>query len=339
LSPIKNYAGRFDRLKTRIFSIRPFDVLQIDTGRIKGQITKLLETNQYDLLFIEGYQMAHLAKGLNIPIKVLDKDCAHASILTQLKYSPNIRSFIGRLVELYKVRRYEKNKNKQFDRIIFCSLEDKEIWSKVQLSDKTEVIPTGVDNLNYSQVDALKPSDNRLVFTGTMGYHPNIDAVKYFCSEIFPLIRKEIKNAEFYIVGQNPTAEVKALEKLGGITVTGWVKNINPYILESSVYVCPVRIGVGIKTKILESMALGVPVVTTTNNNRAIGAVEGRDIIVADKPDSFAKAVINLMRDEAYRKYIGQNGKALIREKYSWPIIQNKFNNFFTNILQSGRKP
>ena len=157
-----------------------------------------------------------------------------------------------------------------------------------------------------------------IVFTGLMNYFPNVDGVRHFCSEIFPRVRAEVPDARFVIVGRNPVRSVRALARLPGVSVTGAVPDVRPYLAAAAVSVAPLRVARGIQNKILEAMAMAVPVVATSAAFEGVGAPKGTGGEVADHPDAFARCVVELLRDPKRRKSAGQSARAYVERHHRW---------------------
>jgi glycosyltransferase involved in cell wall biosynthesis len=153
-----------------------------------------------------------------------------------------------------------------------------------------------------------------------MDYRPNIDAVVWFAQEIFPKIKNEIPESQFVIVGQKPTQAVKNLESINGIKVTGAVDDIRPHIGGATVYVAPLRMGGGTRFKLLEAMALKKPIVSTPIGAEGFAIQNGREMLLADAADSFAQAVITLLRDESKRRALSEAGYEFVK-RYDWGEI------------------
>ena len=153
-----------------------------------------------------------------------------------------------------------------------------------------------------------------------MDYRPNIDAALWFADDIFPLIQREIPEAQFVIVGQKPTGAVQKLSERKGVIVTGAVDDARPYIASAAVYVAPLRIGGGTRFKLLEAMALNRSIVSTTLGAEGFAVQNGRELLLADTPGEFAAAVITLLRDEAKRTALSQAGYEFVKQ-YDWERI------------------
>jgi sugar transferase (PEP-CTERM/EpsH1 system associated) len=162
--------------------------------------------------------------------------------------------------------------------------------------------------------DATKPS---FVFTGTMDYAPNIDAVTWFAREILPAIRRAVPAARFYIVGSKPAPAVQALSAIDGVFVTGRVADVRPYIAHAAAGVAPMRIARGIQNKVLEAMAMAVPIVVTADALEGIDAVPGEELVLADGAESFARACVALAAGHDGDR-IGAAARRKIVGHFSW---------------------
>lgn len=201
------------------------------------------------------------------------------------------------------------------DNILLLTKDDEREAKSVGATN-THVIPSGID-IEKINPPAGEAPPHRLVFVGSFTHHPNLDAMPWFVKEIFPLIRTEVPEVEFSIVGANPTPEILELGNQPGVTVHGSVPEVGPYIESAAIAVIPLRVGSGIKTKVIEAMAYGRPVVTTPVGAEGIQVTEGQDVIVREDAKSFAEAVVSLINDSARARAIGQAGRNLVEKTYS----------------------
>jgi len=230
------------------------------------------------------------------------------------------------------VKRYETEIARWFDRVTMVSSLDRDHLLSINDSVPISIVPMGVD-LEYFQPDHKEDGPN-LLFTGIMRYFPNCDAVTYFYHEIFPLVKKAVPNAKFYIVGNSPTKKLMKLMADDDVIVTGRVEDVRPYFDRSTVFVCPLRSGSGMQTKLLEAMAMEVPIVTTSLGFEALDAVAGRDMIVADDAEKFAQEVIRLLKDRELRQSMTQKARKLVEEKYGWPAVIRQLNMVYEDIME-----
>jgi glycosyltransferase involved in cell wall biosynthesis len=170
------------------------------------------------------------------------------------------------------------------------------------------------------------------MFIGNMGYPPCVDAVLYFCKEIFPLIRRRISAAELWIVGRDPRPEVLQLDG-DGVHVTGQVEDVIPYYRQSAACVVPLRAGGGTRLKILEAMALGRPVVSTTIGCEGLDVVDGEHLLIADNPAQFAEKTVRLLTDRQLYQHISTRGRELVETCYDWDKIAGRLMGVYTEML------
>lgn len=228
--------------------------------------------------------------------------------------------------------RYERRILPTFDAIACTSETDRAVLENICPNVTIEVIPNGVDLELYQPNHELE-EEASLVFTGSMDWYPNEDAVIYFADEIFPLIQARRADAEFYIVGQHPTSRVRKLAERPGITVTGRVEDPKPYIARATVYVVPLRIGSGTRLKILEALAMEKAVVSTTVGEEGLNLIDGEEIIISDEPTRFADAVIQLMGNKQMRRQLGEKGWKHVEADYDWRRIGEKLHQLYESIV------
>ncbi|HEX8728484.1 MAG TPA: glycosyltransferase, partial [Ktedonobacterales bacterium] len=184
------------------------------------------------------------------------------------------------------------------------------------------VAPNGVDLATFSAAPpnggATEEIADRIVFTGTLGYYPNEQAVLHFAARCWPLIREQVPRATWQVVGSNPPDSVRQLDALPGVTVTGTVPSVQPYLAAASVAVVPLLVGSGTRLKILEALAMRKAIVTTSLGCEGIAITAGQHALIADEPDAFAAAVVRLLREPETRVALGAAGRALVEEQYSW---------------------
>jgi glycosyltransferase involved in cell wall biosynthesis len=187
---------------------------------------------------------------------------------------------------------------------------------------RVTVVPTGVDVSTYGAL-AATAEEPRLLFLGSMDWEANVDAVDYFCRDIWPAILAAVPSARFSIVGRNPHPRVQRLAS-DTVTVTGAVPSVIEYLREAALLVVPHRVGGGTRLKIFEAMAAGKPVVSTSVGAEGLDVHDGRDILLADTPNQFADAVVGLLRDREWRRRVGEAARELAA-RYDWSVIAQQF--------------
>ena len=222
-----------------------------------------------------------------------------------------------------RMLRYERQTLERFDGILAVSEADRDTFSRLypdSVGAPVHIVPTGVDT------DFFRPSPSPgavqdLVFTGSMDWLPNEDAMRHFCRHILPLIRADEPGVRLSIVGRAPTPAVRSLANEPGVRVTGRVDDVRPFMNEAAVYIVPLRIGGGTRLKIFEAMAMGKAVVSTAIGAEGLPVADGEHLLIADSPLSFARSVVRLIRDQARRERLGSAARALVLERYDWTAV------------------
>ena len=233
--------------------------------------------------------------------------------------------------EYQKMLRFERSCLAKSSHVLTVSEADRIFFSRFIDPSKMTVISTGVDT-NYFLPSTEEETPDSLVFTGAMDWMPNEDGVIHFLHSILPLIRREIPNVTFTVVGRNPSDTLRAkARQIPGVQVTGTVEDIRPYVRSASVYVVPLRIGSGTRLKIFEAMAMGKAMVSTKLGAEGLPVTDGYNLLLAEAPEDFAQKIVLLLRDPALRKSLGLRSRQLVEEHYSWAMVAAEFD----AVLQS----
>jgi polysaccharide biosynthesis protein PslH len=240
-------------------------------------------------------------------------------------------------IEATKMARYEKRALGRFHHVIAVSPQDRDQMLKLDPACQITVVPTGVDTRQYPITPSATGDPPIVVFTGSMDWEPNIDAMEYFCAEIWPKILDSFPNARFKIVGRNPHVRVQRL-KSASVEITGKVPSVADYLRSATVVVVPLRIGGGTRLKIFEAMATGKAVVSTTIGAEGLDVTHGRNVLIADDPDSFAAAILQLLRNPQLRVTYEQAAAALAA-RYDWSEIAAAFAEVLRATISSFRDP
>jgi glycosyltransferase involved in cell wall biosynthesis len=233
-------------------------------------------------------------------------------------------------VEWRKMRRCELAACRKADLTVAVSEDDRARLASGAGEADIVSIPTGVDTDYFSPGGTEQPA--RLVFSGSMDWYPNEDAMLHFVGEILPRVKQRVPDVSLTIVGRNPSERIRALGQQPGIDVTGTVADVRPHIREGSLYVVPLRVGGGTRLKIFEALAMGKPVLSTTVGAEGLGAVPGRHLDIADGPGVFADRVVALLGDPGQRASLGAEGRALVESQYSWAQVTRTFENFLEGV-------
>jgi polysaccharide biosynthesis protein PslH len=347
------------RLRNLVLSPLPDMAWRLPSVAFSARLNELLRAQSFDIVQAESIEVAQYAvqmvngrqngrqNGHKRPLVVFD-DLNAEYVLQKRAFEIDRRSPRKWLKALYswlqwqRLRSYETRVCTTVDSVLAVSDADAEAIATVDGRINIHVVPNGVDCTFFSQIvpPAEYPPQLKIthmasiVFTGTMDFRPNVDAVVWFCRDILPLIKKQAFHVHFYIVGKNPPAEVRALAG-PAVTVTGYVSDIRPYIANSQVYVVPMRIGSGTKLKVLEAMAMRIPVVSTPIGAEGIDVSPGEDILLGATPAEFARQVVYLLDTAAERQRLASNARRLVEEKYDWTTIVPSLEKVFKRELIS----
>ena len=309
-----------------IFTSLPFQVAWYKSKGMEKKVKELVNSGNYDVAYfhlIRSAQYFPEATSKSLVLMVIDFTDAVSLYLKRffmIENNPFKKIFLG--IERKRIENYESVANK-FDVVFLCSEVDREYLQKQGVKADIKIIRNGVDVQQFSS-EKIEYDKNRIIFTGNMTYYANYHAAIYFAKKIFPLVLKEVPEAKFFIVGQNPPFRVRLLANQN-IIVTGFVKDIKKEYLISAINVAPMRFGAGTLNKIIESLVLGVPVIATPI------AVEGfpeeiKNIIsVASGSREFADSVIRYLKEPEFRQQFMELDKSSIKDMLSWENIVDQF--------------
>jgi polysaccharide biosynthesis protein PslH len=226
---------------------------------------------------------------------------------------------------------WEERAIRQFDAIAAVSPIE-EAWARTHApAAEIALVPNGV-SLDYFQPTARSDAARHVVFTGLMNYPPNVDAVIWFCEAVLPLVRARYADLRFSVVGDKPTAAVRALSRRPGVTVTGRVPDVRPYLANAEALVVPVRSGAGTRLKILEAMAMQRPVISTRQGAEGLAVTSDGDILLADTADEFANSVCAVVSDPSLGDRLARAGRRLVEQRYDWPNCFRHLDDLYSRV-------
>jgi len=301
---------------------------------LRARVAHRLRTNPFDLIFVYSSAMAQYVLSHGSVVKVIDFIDADS----QKWFDYAVRAAWPMKAVYWRegvlLRRYERRVAQVCAHGFAASERETEILRRIAPHIPFTTIVNGV---NLPAVGRSSPPSRRLVFTGVMDYQPNVDAMTYFVRDIFPLVRARVPDAELAIVGQRPTREVLRLGRSSGVTVTGWVPNVAPYLESAAVFVAPLRIARGVQNKILEAMAAGVAVVCSSAGLNGFDAVPGRDLLVGDTPDMFAAQVALLLIDADRREELRRSAGQFVRQHHGWDEHLDRLESVLVDVTERHR--
>jgi sugar transferase (PEP-CTERM/EpsH1 system associated) len=302
----------------------PLSVASFRSQMLQERVRQILDNEKIDLIWVSSAPMAQYVWRVHeIPkiIDFVDVDSEKWRIYAE-RHAPPL-SWVYRL-EARRLGRYEEAAARLFDRSLFISLEETVLFRQRICDRPITVLPNGVDTDYFSPMQRNVAFDGQpvIVFTGVMDYFPNVDAVTYFSQEVFPPVRKVIPQAQFYIVGRNPVRRVRELAYPPSITVTGAVPDVRPYLARAAVAVAPFRVARGVQNKVLEAMAMQLPVVGTSVAFEGIPATRNDGVRTANDPETFAREVVELLQgDKELRRQCGRQARRYVEQQHQWDSV------------------
>ena len=321
----------FGTLVNAFLKRQPITVARYDLPAYRQKLRELITTDTFDLVHYEMFHTAQFRTETDLP-GVLSQQNVDSAIWRRLcRETANPFYKFAYWTQQLAFQRYERVLSPKFEAVTCTSDIDAAVFQRHCAEDTIEIIPNGVDVTHY-QPDFTSEAPTHLIYIGSMDWYPNEDAVAFFADEVLPQIQEKVPNVQFSIVGGNPSARVQRLAERDGVVVTGRVPEIKPYFAEATVFVVPLRIGSGTRLKILEALAMGKAIVSTSVGAEGLDLKDGEEIFIADEPTVFADAVIRLLTDPSLRRRIGENGRARVEQDYDWRSIGGKLHNLYTQI-------
>jgi sugar transferase (PEP-CTERM/EpsH1 system associated) len=329
----------YAELARNVASPLPFAIAKYRSPAMRDAIRALLRRRDVDVLVCDFlFPSINVDRDLPCPT-VLFQHNVEAAIWarhTQVATHPVKRLYFRE--QWRRMRAFEEAECRRFDHVIAVSAEDEETFRRDYGVRNVSSVPTGVDTDYFSPASERAPTPHSLVFTGSMDWLPNEDAIRFFTRDVLPLVRAQVPDVTLTVVGRNPPAHIRALaDEASAIRVTGSVPDVRPYLEGASVFVVPIRIGGGTRLKIYEAMAMELPVVSTTVGAEGLPLRSGVDAILADEPADLATAIVKLLRDPALVRRIGQTGAERVRQEFSWQRVAAAFSEICEGVATQNR--
>jgi polysaccharide biosynthesis protein PslH len=315
-----------------------FIVARDHTPALQDAVVRALATGSYVALHVDHLQMAqfvpHATPGVKVVLDEHNVEFRIPQRLAQTAKNPLWRLYATK--EWQRLREFEKKALQRADLTLAVSDEDRETLVDLASTKKGRIytLPIGVDT-DYFAPRPRTPHSKSLVSIGTMYWPPNIDAMRWFCSEILPMIKQRESQARVMIVGARPTDEVLALASDPAVTVTGSVPDVRPYGEDCGAFIVPLRSGSGMRVKILNALAMGLPTVSTTVGAEGIDVTDGENILLADTAQEFAAATLRLLSEPELSARLAQNGRKLMEAHYGWDAIGARLAEYYTEVISA----
>jgi len=323
----RDAAYTFAKVLRGLLGPTPLPVLNYTTESMKRDLQRLLGRQDFDIVQMESIHLMDyltiIRAARNHPVLVCDWHNIESELMrrySEREPSRFRRAYAVKTARL--MREFEKRALREFDAHIVVSERDAERLRELNPDARIFVIENGVDTAFYTDARARDESPaRRIVFVGSMDYHANIDGAVNFAREVWPRLRERRPELVLTIVGKEPTPEVRDLAQIPGIEVTGTVDDVRPFYREAIAAVVPLNVGGGSRLKILEAMAAGVPVVSTTLGAEGLEVQHDENILIADTNEQFLEAIISLVTIKARHNHLVVAGRALVSRRYDWSSL------------------
>jgi polysaccharide biosynthesis protein PslH len=321
-----NFSLRFwVELARSVLSPLPYTISRYRSAAFRNAVERLTAAGEFDIVVCD-----FLTPATNVPASlpcaaILFQHNVEAAIWRrhyEVARGPLRRGFLW--LEWRRVRRFEQQACRRFDHVITVSAEDR-ATTLIEYGVAASDVPTGVDTAYFRAAAGARRRPHHLVFTGSMDWLPNVDGVKYFVDEILPLVSAKVPDVTLTIVGREPGPDIRALASRAGISVTGRVPDVRPYIDEAAAFIVPLRIGGGTRLKIYEAMAMECPVISTSLGAEGLPLTDGTEILLADTPRSFADAVVRVLTNASLGAELGQRAASVVRTRFGWDRAAHEF--------------
>jgi len=320
-------AGFYAELVENLVSSLPYAIKKYESEGMRREVATRTQAENFDVLVCD-----FLAPAVNLPQSLSCRSVLFQHNVEALIWKRHYESQANPLKKAYlygqwlKMRNFERKACSGFESIVAVSREDRELMQQDYNVRSVFEVPTGVDTDFFRPNGTVQPKPNSLVFTGSMDWLPNEDAIRYFTEQIMPRIKKQIPDVSLTVVGRDPYPALKELSKSDpAVIVTGRVDDVRPYMDRAAVYIVPLRIGGGTRLKIYEAMAMEKAVVSTTIGAEGLPVKDGVDLLLADTPEEFAHAVVRVLEQQGFANEMGQRAAARVRREFGWDNVAEKF--------------
>jgi len=324
-----------------LFSRLPFTVQRYFRGEAAQRLAQIMKENRLDLVH---FDLLHLAPYLetigSAPSVLVNHNVESLRLLRLARVQKNLLARAYLFLQFGKMRRFEQIMCRKFTQLVAVSDTDAEILQVTCNVKNVEVISNGVDADFFASSPGETEPDS-LVWVGGMGSPYNRDAVDYFLEEIFPKIYVARPQIKVTIVGDSPSPALQQYQSRypQNIAIAGYVDDVRPYMQRASIFIAPMRCGSGTKVKVINAMAMGKAIVSSSVGAEGIKAESGHDMIIADAPEEFAQQVLALLKNPERLRTLGENARAVVERYYDWRMIYHNMDALYEEVAQAKLSP
>jgi glycosyltransferase involved in cell wall biosynthesis len=332
--PFKSFTPQSKSTYRGFLSLKPRSIVHTQSPQIANMIEETVKSDFYDLILVSEVSAPSVASFYASKIKGIPKILDALEIALYRDAYHNQTHLIKRIrngLTWFKYRRFTQKVLQQSDSCTVPSKQEKNNLEKlVPANYPIEIIPHCLDIAHYQ--DSYGPIEQSLVFTGSFSYHANFDAVRFLLEEIYPNVQKQNPDIKMKIIGSTKQTQLNQLPLDNSIIFTGLLEDVRPEIARSWLSVVPLRVGAGTRLKIIESMALGTPVISTSKGAEGLNVDPGENILIADDPQEFSQAILKVLESPTLREKLSLAGLRLVTEQYSSEFMGRKFEDLFNRM-------
>jgi glycosyltransferase involved in cell wall biosynthesis len=321
-----------------LFSPTPYSAWRFHSRAMVRAVREHAANHSFDLVEIGTIALANYAKlAPDLPHLLIHHNIESELLLRRSRNLKGIfaRAFVG--LQAHKLRRFEKRACRYFDHQTTVSERDRETLERISAGTAVTVIPNGVDT-DYFCPAEIQTEENRLIFIGGLTWFPNLDAMLYLIRDMWHLIRRKVPEVSMDLIGRMPPPEILDFSSANpSFKVHGFVDDVRHILSRAAVYVVPIRVGGGTRLKILDAMAMGKAIVSTSIGCEGIEVTDGKDILIADTPEDFAERTAELLRNSGLREQLGRNARQTAESIYSWKKIAPMLERLYEELARRGK--
>jgi len=301
----------------------PLQVLYYRSRAMQRLVNQTLSAHNFDAIYVHLFRMTPYVAQAKDLYRIVDlTDVISEEVRRSLTYRNPFWRLLYRL-EGPRIAAYERHVARTFEETWLISEADRRILAAACPQANIQVVPNGVDRARFRPT-GVAPRQHSLIFVGHLRVFHNVDAATYLVEDILPLVRQQVADARLRLVGADPGPAVRRLAAAPGVEVAGFVPDLNEALNQAAVFVAPLRFAAGVQNKVLEAMAAGRPVVTSSLVSAGLGAQPGKHLLVADGSSATAAHVVRLLRDEKERAQLGAGGRRFVAETYRWDAVSER---------------
>ncbi|MFZ6017581.1 MAG: glycosyltransferase [Nitrospirota bacterium] len=331
--------GRFSFVLRSLFSPLPYPALRFQSDLLWESLHRLLHSQRFDLIWVNFEIMAYTLSPDAVrgtPV-VLDEHESQKIVWRGYLQQGSWWQRLFALVNLIKLKKLEQRVLPMLNAVLCVSEEEATLMrGRVFRGVEIWTVPNGV-HTEFFRPPVSQNREPTIMLFGAMNVMRNVDAAVWFAKRMFPKIKQAIPDAQFWVVGRNPNKEVQRLRTINGVVMTGTVEDVRPYYEKARVCIAPYRFGGGTRLKMLEAMAMGVPIVATDAGCQGIEVVDGQHLLIANNESEFSNHVIDLLRNPQRAQELADAGRALVVEKYDWKEIIGALEPKLQELVQRGQ--